>query len=273
MRTKLKGYRLIEFKRPITHVKYNLDCDLFLASSKAKNIYSWRGDAFEPLNSYEGHKGSINDFCIQDDSKLIISASADNSLMIFDTETAAVINKLTEKGPFTHCGISLSRQMFFYIYVSGIDSYSLNVRELNGDITLIFQKEGKGLPTCAMWGYLDEQIIIGLENGQLIIFDLCTKNIKPIQAHKSSISDIQMSRDYMHFITCSTDSTVLFWDASTYNYNKYETNVNLNSVSLSPFKDYVFIFVSISLFVLAGFPRVRLHKQKQTQPIFSSMIY
>ncbi|KAF1745509.1 LOW QUALITY PROTEIN: hypothetical protein MXB_1731, partial [Myxobolus squamalis] len=249
-----KGYKLSGFTRPITRIRYNIDGDLLLVSGKEHTIFSWRGSDFEPLCSYSGHTGAINDIYIQgklfdltqDDSKKLISASADSSLVIWDTETCKVLHRMNEKGSFILCGISLSCEMFFYIYMPDGNSYVLNVHELEGNHTLIYKKECKGVPSCAMWGFLDEHIIIGLENGELVIFDLNSKSLKVNNAHKSKISDIQMSPDYLHFITCSQDTTVLFdfittklWDASTFDKISYEIGLNLNSVSLSPFKDFV----------------------------------
>uniref|UniRef100_A0A6B2G6C7 Serine-threonine kinase receptor-associated protein n=1 Tax=Myxobolus squamalis TaxID=59785 RepID=A0A6B2G6C7_MYXSQ len=209
MRTKLKGYKLSGFTRPITRIRYNIDGDLLFVSGKEHTIFSWRGSDFEPFCSYSGHKGAINDIYVQDDSKKLISASADSSLAIWDTETCKVLHRMNEKGSFILCGISLSCEMLFYIYMPDSTSYVLNVHELEGNHTLIYKKECKGVPTCAMWGFLDEHIIIGLENGELVIFDLNSKSLKVNNAHKSKISDIQMSPDYLHFITCSQDTTVL----------------------------------------------------------------
>lgn len=225
------------FERPVSRVRYNLDGDLLFASGKEKHILSWRGEQPQPLGAYLGHTGAVNDFDIQDDSFRLISASADTSLMVWDTETAAVIHKVDTSGPCVLCGISLSREMFFYIYTHG-ESCTLDVRHFDGEFTLLLQEVYNGVPVCAIWGCLDEQIIIGLQSGKIAVFELATKTVKIYKGHNTAVTDIQMSRDYLHFVTCSSDTSVLLWDVVSMEPIRYTTGIELNSVSLSPFKEY-----------------------------------
>jgi translation initiation factor 3 subunit I len=62
--------------------------------------------------------------------------------------------------------------------------------------------------TSAVWAHLDQMIISGHENGDIIQWDMKEgEMVKKIENHSKQINDIQMSKDMTMFITASKDTT------------------------------------------------------------------
>ena len=50
--------------------------------------------------------------------------------------------------------------------------------------------------TAALWGTLDEQLITGHDNGDIVQWDIKThQKVKIVSDHMKSISDLQLSSD------------------------------------------------------------------------------
>ena len=74
----LKGH-----DRPLTRVRINHDGDLLFSSGKNKAPCVWYMDNGERIGTYEGHNGAVWDIDVTWDTRLMVSASADNSIKVF----------------------------------------------------------------------------------------------------------------------------------------------------------------------------------------------
>ena len=113
----LKGH-----ERSITFIKYHREGDLLFTCSKDHSPTVWRSDTGERLGTYDGHTGAVyqvdvtresagrvcegwapmrataRQFCIAGDSKLLLSASADPSVRLWDVETGRSLFEWPHKG-------------------------------------------------------------------------------------------------------------------------------------------------------------------------------
>jgi len=95
--------------------------------------------------------------------------------------------------------------------------------------------------TSLVWGTLDEQLVTGHDNGDIVQWDVKASNkIKIVSDHSKSISDIQLSKDRTMFISASKDATAKLFDIDTLECLKtYTTERPVNSAAISPTKDHV----------------------------------
>jgi len=95
--------------------------------------------------------------------------------------------------------------------------------------------------TSMVWGTLDEQLVSGHDNGDIVQWDVKASNkLKIVSNHTKSISDIQLSKDRTMFISASKDATAKLFDIDTLECLKtYTTERPVNSAAISPTKDHV----------------------------------
>lgn len=94
-----------------------------------------------------------------------------------------------------------------------------------------------------LWDNLDESIITGHENGELITWDLKTgKQLNKVKEHDGLINDMQWNKDQTMFITASKDHTAKLFDATDLMLLKtYKTERPVNSAAISPILDHVVV--------------------------------
>ena len=112
-----------------------------------------------------------------------------------------------------------------------------------------------------MWGTLDEQIVTGHDNGDIVQWDVKThQKVKIVSDHAKSISDMQLSADSKidtvgslflfiligsmlagtMFISASKDTSAKLFDIDSLECHKtYSTERPVNSASISPTQDHV----------------------------------
>merc|ERR1740128_425929 len=89
--------------------------------------------------------------------------------------------------------------------------------------------------TSMVWSGLDDMLLTGHDNGDLVQWDVKTgKKLKMSSDHTKSITDMQLSKDGSMLITSSKDCTSMLFDADDLSpKKKYVTERPVNSASLS----------------------------------------
>ncbi|CAF4384007.1 unnamed protein product [Rotaria magnacalcarata] len=95
--------------------------------------------------------------------------------------------------------------------------------------------------TSALWGTLDQFIITGHDNGELVQWDIKTQDdVRKEKPHTAQIMDLQTNRDLTFLISSSKDCTAKLFDVETLDHLKtYTTDRPVNSAAMSPIKDHV----------------------------------
>jgi len=234
-------------ERSITQIKYSMEGDLLFSSAKDHHPNVWYSINGERLGTYDGHQGAV--WCLDPkwDTTLLITGAADNTCRLWDIETGKQMSIIDTKSAVRTCNFSYSgnlacfttdKQMGYPCEITVVDSRDFNVEN---PVMKINIPTGAPKVTSMIWSGLDDQLITGHENGDLVQWDLKTqKKVKLVAEHKTLISDIQASKDGTMFITSSKDKTAMLWDAEKMDSMKvYKTERPVNSASISPLYEHV----------------------------------
>merc|ERR1711970_18225 len=238
-------------ERPLTQIKYNRDGDLLFSCSKDRTICVWYADNGERLGTYDGHQGSVWTCDVNWDSSKLATGGADFSVRLWDVETGTQTALIDDKNGgltataksvnFSYCGN-------YIVFPSGAEmkqTPALNIfdariapgqgpvrrRELPKD------KYSNSIPVKTLWGFLDEYIITGNDNGHLFVWDANSLEelYRNDHSHKNAIHDMQLSKDQTLLVTASKDTTAQLFDAIDLKHMKtYKSNAPVNSAAISP---------------------------------------
>jgi len=167
------------------------------------------------LYTIRAHKDRINTCCITSDDKYIVSTSNDNTIKIFELETAKEIRSITAHTRGVKCG-DVSHNMKLIIscgqYENSIRLWDFETGNMvteilkchTGDIEYCkFNKDASLFGTCS-------------KDNTAKLWDTKTGECKQIfEGHENEVSLIDFSIDGKNVITSSLDKTVRQWDIST----------------------------------------------------------
>ncbi|OAD52143.1 Eukaryotic translation initiation factor 3 subunit I [Eufriesea mexicana] len=235
-------------ERPITKIKYNREGDLLFSSSKDKNPNVWYSLNGERLGTFNGHMGSVWCIDVNWDTTRFLSGSGDNTLRIWDCQTGKEIGLLKAKSSVRTCSFSYSGNLAVYstdktfghqceMFI--IDAKNIDVGFSQGDVISKIAIGGPRI-SAILWGALDETVITGHEDGEIIIWDVKTRQkLKSAKCHKSQINDMQFNKDGTMFVTASKDNTAKLFDSDSLTLLKtYKTERPVNSATISPTFDH-----------------------------------
>jgi len=234
-------------ERSITQIKYNLDGDLLFSCAKDHHPNVWYSLNGERLGTYDGHCGAV--WCLDPkwDTTSLITGAADNSVRMWDIQTGKQTGIIDTKSAVRTCNFSYSgnmvcfttdKQMGYPCEIMVVDSRVFTTEE---PILKIPVPPGAPKVTSMIWSGLDDYLLTGHDNGDLVQWDMKThKKLKLVSDHQKAIADMQPHRDGTMFITASKDNTAILWDADTLELLKtYRTERPVNSASISPIFEQV----------------------------------
>jgi len=201
----------------------------------------------ERLGTYDGHCGAV--WCLDPkwDSTHLVTGAADNTVRQWDIQTGKEIGKIDTNSAVRTCNYSFSgnyvcfttdKQMGYPCDIYVVDARNFNKEEPIFKVSI----PDKGPKVTSMlWGGLDEFLLTGHDNGDLVQWDIKSqKKIKMKSDHEKTITDMQPSKDQTMFVTASKDHTSMLFDMDTLDMmKKYQTERPVNSASLSPLFDHV----------------------------------
>lgn len=236
-------------ERSITQIKYNREGDILFSSAKDQTPNVWFSLNGERLGTFETHSGAVWCIDVNWDTTRLMSGSADESLKLWDVQTGTEIGMIKTNSSVRTCNFSYSANMASYSTDTAMrqvcEIFIIDVRNADKSIEkqdpIMRIKVDKPKVTSLLWGPLDETIITGHENGEIIQWDLRTgKELTSVHAHDGRINDLQMSKDHIFFITASKDATAKLFITDQLNLIKtYKTERPVNSAAISPLLDHV----------------------------------
>ncbi|KAJ6890813.1 hypothetical protein NC651_024350 [Populus alba x Populus x berolinensis] len=220
-------------ERPLTFLKYNREGDLLFSCAKDHNPTVWFADNGER------------------DSMLLITASADQSVKLWNVQTGAQLYTFGFNSPARSVDFSVGDKLAVITTdpFMGVTS-AINVKSIADDPS---QQSGESVLTItgptgrinrAVWGSLNKTIISAGEDSVVRIWDSETgkllKESDPEVGHKKPITSLTKSADGSHFLTGSLDKSAKLWDTRTLTLIKtYATERPVNAVTMSPLLDHV----------------------------------
>jgi len=230
----------------MTIAKYNNKGDIiYVCDKESKKITAIETINYSLIKTYEGHNGVIWSIDISSDDSILISCSGDMNIIVWDIETCNILNQLNTKN-IPKC-VSLqknTKKNLLVIYneaiskrlKSNISIYDLDnmIQKLdnNGLIKEIeWTKEYK--PSIITWMPEEKEVysklIIGCENGNLIVKDINSDEEVNYNLHNDSIKSIVFDKLRSKILTSSLDKTAKQINLGTFEVLKtYESNVPIN---------------------------------------------
>ncbi|XP_074602011.1 eukaryotic translation initiation factor 3 subunit i [Brevipalpus obovatus] len=248
----MKPLALQGHERAITQIKYNREGDLLFSCAKDNTPNVWYSLNGERMGTLDGHQGAVWSIDPHWDSTKVVTGSGDAHLFLWDLEYGKVINKLVAKTPVRSVNFSNSGKQILFVadqamgHLAGIHIIDpLDPEHMKGDSSVMSIEVSDSKPTAALWGSLDETIIVGHENGKITKWERrvpAKKSREVVDAHRGQINDMQYSKDQTMFITASKDTTAKLFDAEELEHMKtYKTERPVNSASISPIRDHVIL--------------------------------
>jgi len=244
----MKPISLHGHERSITQIVYNREGDLLFSSAKDQAPNVWYSINGERLGTYDGHGGAV--WCIDVDweTKNFLSGAADNTIRLWDVCTGKMTDRIDTRSAVRTCQFSYSGNMVAYstdramgqqCVINIVDTRTFS----NQDKTIMsLPIPAKGPKvTSLIWNGLDDLIVTGHDNGDIVQWDVKThQKVKISSEHQKAISDLQLSSDRTMFISASKDTTAKLWDMDQLQDKKtYKTERPVNSAAISPNKDHV----------------------------------
>jgi len=244
----MKPISLHGHERSITQIVYNREGDLLFSSAKDQNPNVWYSINGERLGTYDGHGGAV--WCIDVDweTKNFLSGAADNTIRLWDVCTGKMTDRIDTRSAVRTCQFSYSGNMVAYSTDRAMGQQCvINIVDVrtfsNQDKTVMsLPIPAKGPKvTSLIWNGLDDLIVTGHDNGDIVQWDVKThQKVKISSEHQKVISDLQLSSDRTMFISASKDTTAKLWDMDQLENKKtYKTERPVNSAAISPNKDHV----------------------------------
>lgn len=234
----LKGH-----ERPLTRVKFNREGDLLFTTAMDKNPTVWRSSTGERIGTYRGHNGAVRDVDMMWNSERIVTGSADNSAILWDTQSGRELHKWTFRSPVRCVAFSPGDSIIAIATTKlmGQDSnvylYAHDPKEQSQSPEPIGVLEGhEGTIVRVLWYPTGEIILTGSEDKTVRKWDVTSgEEIDCVKAHTADIKDVQFSKDFLTFVTASKDNTAKLWDFDTLESMKvFPTDHPVNSAAISP---------------------------------------
>lgn len=234
-------------KGPLSYVTYNKEGDLLFSCAKKDTIICvWNAENGERLGTYEGHLGMVWSLAVTNDSKYLISGSADSSIGVWDVTSGKLLSKVETTGPVKCVAfnddctqlVSVSDHMLseppaLYIWnFDPSDPTSLTVKQR------IPKPSIEPLTRCAFIPV--DKIVTGAQDGVIRVYSaidgalLSTHNPETGGLHRTTTS-ISFNADKSLMITSSYDNSAFLWDLSTMEIlTRYKSDVPVNAACIAP---------------------------------------
>jgi len=177
----MKPILLQAHERSITKIRYNREGDLLFSSGKDKIPSVWYSVNGERLGSYNGHNGTVWCLDVSWDTVSFVTASADSSVKLWDVQTGYVKQSYNQETPCRSCAFSFDGNLILFtnddLMGKPCELFIVDIRSRpqegpSGRINVSQRQHRK--VTSALWGTLDDYIVTGHENGELVQWDVKT---------------------------------------------------------------------------------------------------
>ncbi len=200
----------------MTIVTYNNKGDLlYIGDKNSKTIYAINILTNKIVGAFYGHNGTVWYLTVSNDDSILVSCGADMSLCYFNTSNGELILKDTNTpGIPKQVDIIENKVVVFFDaigkkYKSYITVYDLEtLSSTNINKIKEFECDNTNKPCVVKW-FGSNKIIIGYENGSIIIKDLFNESIQDIvnKFHSGPIKSLVFNNAKTMILTGSHDST------------------------------------------------------------------
>jgi len=202
--------------RPIMCARFNKDGDLFFLGSKDGKVSVFWTRPVERLGTYDCNK-AVSALAVSEDSTLLLVGNMDNEVLLFRVETGEKLASKSFEGIVKHVEFSMGCRQFLvitsnpgsrtkpaHLLVFNTDDFR-NKESFQPVLTISTQTDKF---TTATWGYLNQTIYCGTENGKIAYYDArSSEMIHSEQVHSGLVTNLRFNRDYSILLSTSKDTT------------------------------------------------------------------
>lgn len=167
-------------ERAITQIKYNREGDLLFSAGKDHKPNVWYSINGERLGTFNGHAGVV--WCIDVDwtTTRFLSGGGDSCLKLWDCEIGKEIGTIPTKSSVRTCNFSYSANMAAFTTDKAMGNlceiFIIDTRNADSSIQtadpILRIPAPDSRVSSLLWGTLDEVLLTGHENGEIIQWDL-----------------------------------------------------------------------------------------------------
>mmetsp|Transcript_93 Transcript_93/g.148 ORF Transcript_93/g.148 Transcript_93/m.148 type:complete len:328 (+) Transcript_93:115-1098(+) len=241
----LKGH-----DRPLTQVKFNREGDLLISCGKNTTPCVWWSDDGKRLGTFEGHTGAVWSCDMTWDSDRLVTASADQSVRVWDMQTGETMYTWKMGEPCRAINLSVGEKLLAYTTDAFMGtSPMVHVVKFDHDSSQMSAKPvmqmiaPKGRITRVYWTDMNRSMVTSHDGGFMRKWDTETgQQILEKQVHEDAIQDMQLSPDGSYVVTASLDKTAKLIDLEDFSELKvYKTGRFVQSAAISPAYDHVLL--------------------------------
>ena len=202
--------------RPVMCARFNRDGDLFFLGSKDGRVSVFWTRPVERLGTYDCNK-AVSALAISEDSKWLLVGNMDNEVLLFEVETGLKKASKSFDGIVKSLEFSMGSRQFLVItsnpgsrlkaaHLLVFNTDDFKNKESFQPVLDISAQQDKF--TTATWGYLNQYIYCGTENGKVTYYDPRTgEMVHSEQVHSAAVTSLRFNRDFSILLSTSRDTT------------------------------------------------------------------
>jgi len=172
----MKPISLHGHEKSITQICYNREGDLLFSCAKDRHPTVWYSVNGERLGTYDGHAGAV--WCLDVDwqTKYFLSGAADNTIRLWDVSNGSMLEQIETKSAVRTCKFSYSGNLAAFttdktmgqpcvIHIVDVRCFGKGDQSMVSTIPL---PKTSSKVTSLIWGTLDETLITGHDNGEIV---------------------------------------------------------------------------------------------------------
>ncbi|KAF5829879.1 WD40-repeat-containing domain protein [Dunaliella salina] len=168
----MRPYLLKGHDRPLTQVKFNREGDLFVTCAKNNQPCLWWSDDGKRVGTFEGHNGAVWSCDMTWESDRLITASADQTVRIWDMTNGKEQFQFKMGEPCRACNLSLGEQMLAFTTDAFMGSSPMvHLAKLEDDLshqtakTVLGIQAPKGRITRVFWSDMNRTLVTSHDGG------------------------------------------------------------------------------------------------------------
>jgi len=249
---RMRPFQLTQGSRPVTHVVYSRDGDCLYSGSKDSSAAMWYTHNGERVGTFDGHKGAVNALAVNFDTTRMLTAASDSTSILWNALTGEELFKFHHEVAVKFVDYSLGDELSLHVTdnimgkAPALKIYRMAddlSEQLDVPVREIVCKDFPEKVHQARFGAFNETIVSVDGFGRIQKWDTETgKLLEQKEVHDGAVVAFSFDENKLQMITASLDCTAVLWDVKTLNeVKRYETNIPVRAVSISPYNDHVIL--------------------------------
>ena len=201
----------------ITAVRFDLTGNVIVAASTDKSISLWRTYTDNANFGYipNAHKHAITSISLSRNSPsnpTIVSASADSTIAVWDSNTGKLIRRLREHSDVVNA-VALSKNPANELLASAGDDSKVCIWDIHNSKHPLQIINWHSPVISVEWADDGSTIFIGGLDNEVHAYDLSSSStLYSLRGHTDTVTYLRLSPTGQHLVSCSNDSSVRVWD-------------------------------------------------------------